>query len=131
MRPYPKTFGEARSRIHEYVRGLDNTFLEGVIIDLLDRLPRSTANDMLNSALELLGGDFCDTYPEAARDLIAQALDFAFLEGGDLGQAAHAFIEEGPAWLRRNVDLGNKVLDPADLQRLLKEILKEEGEEDS
>ena len=126
MDGYPTTRGEALEQIQTFVRKLKDGDLREALIGLHDMLPRSTAHDFIDAGLELLSCRFGGPYPDASRDLLACALDFAFAEGGDLGPAAHTFMTHHTAHLSQPNEV---TLDPAGLERTLREIL-EGGEED-
>jgi len=126
---YPKTLKEARGLILQFTRDLTGAELEKVAAELQDRLPPplGSARELLNAALALLRCDFGGPFPEAARELVAQALEYAFLTGGDLGRAAYAYIEG----YRRDIEHpqgGEAALTPEGLQATLHDILN--GEED-
>lgn len=124
MSRYPATRQEITDKVLAFTRGIPQEELRGTLLDLHDGMPlTSTQKGFLLPALWLLGSQFDGPYPEAARDLLALALKYAYLTGGDLGEAADAFIEEHGQPRKKG-----RVYTQEDLERTLKTIL-EDGEE--
>lgn len=124
MSRYPATRQEITDKVLTFTRGIPQEELRSTLLDLHDGIPLTpTLEGFLFPALWLLGAQFGGPYPEAARDLLALALEYAYFTGGDLGEAANAFIEEHSQPRKKG-----RVYTQEDLERTLKTIL-EGGEE--
>jgi len=122
---YPKTIGEAANKVLDFVRSIPEENLRDAILDFYDKVPLTrTLKRRLMSALQLLGREYGGPYPEAARDLLALSMKYAYMEGADLGKATNAFIDSYP----RN-DAERATYTQEDLERLLEKLIEGKEEE--